>query len=311
MNQHSPCSRRQFLARTATATTAAALANLSGFEAFGAAPFAPPLAVFSKVYQELKLDFTAAAEVTAEAGLEGVDCPVRPGGEILPERAAEDMPRYAEALRKRGAGLLLLTTGIVSPSSPHAEAILRTAKTLGIRYYRLGAPTHQRNKPVDAQRAELRSQLKELAALNREIGITAVFQNHSPGGRVYFGGDLGEMYELVKDFHADQIGVAFDLGHALIVHGDDWTKHFERLKSHIRVAYVKDTKRKGGFVPFGQGEFGQTDFFPRLKALNLSAPLSVHIEFDWAGKGNPKTRAALVQALKDCRRVVRQWTAGA
>ena len=60
----------------------------------------PPVAVFSKLYQELKLNFEQSAEVTAEAGLDGIDCAVRDKGEIEPARAADEMPRYAEALGK-------------------------------------------------------------------------------------------------------------------------------------------------------------------------------------------------------------------
>ena len=44
------------------------------------------------------------------------------------ERAKEDLPRYAEILRKHHVDLLLITTGIVSVKSPHALDILTTAK---------------------------------------------------------------------------------------------------------------------------------------------------------------------------------------
>ena len=52
-----------------------------------------------------------------------------------------------------------------------------------------------------------------------------MFQNHSPNApntKGPVGGDLNELYDLVKDFDPNQIGVAFDLGHAIIVHGDEW-----------------------------------------------------------------------------------------
>lgn len=307
MNNQPSLSRRNFIARAALASSAAALWRGGVSSAFGAGGFPPPIAVFSKIYQQLKLGFDQAAELTAEAGLDGVDCPVRPGGEIVPERAVEDMPRYAEALRKRKTDILLLTTAITGVASPHAGDILRTARKLGIRYYRLGITFHSPDKPAEKLVAEIRAQLKDLAALNRQLGITAVFQNHSPGKIKYAGGDLAEMYEIVKDFDPDQIGVAFDLGHALIVHGDEWSAHFERLKPHIKVAYVKDMKRPKQFVPFGEGEFGKLGWFSRLKQMGLSAPVSLHIEFDWASQGKDKSRAALLKALQHSQRVLRRW----
>ncbi len=297
-------SRRELLA------AAAAAAALRPGAAQDAPPKTPPLAVFSKIYQELKLDFDGAAEVTAEAGFDGIDCPVRHRGEIAPERAADDMPRYAEALRRRKLEMLLLATDITGISSPHAGAILRTARKLGVRYYRLGTRLIRGGKTAAAMIPEARAELKDLAALNKEIGVCAVFQNHSPGGR-YLGGDLAEMAAIMEGFDPDQVGVAFDLGHAIVVHGDGWQEHFERLKSHVKVAYVKDVRRPNQFVAFGEGEFEKTDWFKRLKRMGYSAPFSVHVEYDWAGKGNPKTREALVAALKRCAAALRRWYAEA
>jgi sugar phosphate isomerase/epimerase len=114
----------------------------------------------------------------------------------------------------------------------------------------------------------------------------------------------------VKDFDPRRIAVAFDLGHAIIVHGDAWRPRFEKLKPHIRVVYVKDVRRPAAFVPFGQGEFGSSGFFPMLAKMNYEAPLSMHVEYDWAAPGK-KTPAALAKVLKENRRVLGQWWKGA
>jgi len=288
-------SRRQFIQAAATAPA---------FLAFGAIkPFSPPVVVFSKLYQELKLSFDDSAAVTAEAGLDGIDCAVRPKGEIEPEKAADEMPRYAEALRKHKVKMLLLTTGINGVDSTNAETILRTAKKLGIHYYRLGS---RKQESV----SNIRAQLKELAALNKQIGVCAIFQNHSQGGSKtpYNGGDLGEMLDIMQALPSGQMGVAFDLGHALATHRQEWSKHFENLKPWIKVAYIKDYKIGTGFVAYGEGDFGQTDYFRRLRAMNYRAPLSMHIEYDWA-KGQPKTRELMVKTLKESRQTLARWIA--
>src|SRR5438552_5670724 len=128
MNKLSHCTRRRFIQNTATATACAGFTKAWTFSSLATEAFSPPVAVFSKVYQEVKLTFEQSAAVTAQAALDGIDCAVRPGGEILPQNAAEEMPRYAEALDKHKVRMLLLTTSIVAPSSANAETILRTAK---------------------------------------------------------------------------------------------------------------------------------------------------------------------------------------
>lgn len=298
--------RRQFLGATGATILCSSLSP-----GLHAEPMTNPIALFSKVYQELKLDFEQSAEMTAEAGLDGIDCSVRPKGEILPERAADDMPVYAEALAKHKVRMLLLTTAILEVKSPHAETILRTAKKLGIQHYRIGYWQHKPEVPKNVLVDNIKAQLKDIAAMNREIGVCAIYQNHSSKNKAkaYVGDDLNEMYDIMKDFDPAQIGVAFDLGHAIITHGDEWSSHFEKLKPHIKIAYVKDARRGEGFVPFGQGEFGSTDFFSRLRKMNYTAPFSMHIEFEWAGKGNPKTREALVKTLSESRQMLRKWSA--
>ena len=307
----SSLSRRQFIARTLATSSTAALYASRTLPGLAADTFSPPIVVFSKVYQTLKLDFVQAAAVTAEAGLDGVDCPVRPGGEILPDRAAEELPRYAQALCKQGLKVPLLTTAITSASSPFTESILRTAKKLGVQWYRLGFIDRERDVPVEQQCHEVKAQLEGLARLNQQIGLSAVFQNHSPAGRTYLGGDLSQLNEIVKDFNPAQVGVAFDIGHALVVHGDDWRRHFEKLKSHIKVVYVKDVKRDGRWVPFGEGDIGSLGYFTLLRQMGYGAPISLHLEFDWTDQGRTKTREALVKALRDSARVLRQWLATA
>jgi sugar phosphate isomerase/epimerase len=303
-------SRRDFVAGTLGAS-ASAICSGGHLPAFAEEPFSPSIVVFSKVYQTLKLNFEEGATVTAEAGLNGVDCPVRPGGEIVPEHAVEELPQYAAALRKRSLQLALLTTAITGVASPRTEDILRAAKKLSVQFYRLGFVQRQPEAPAGKQAAEMRAQLKDLAALNRQVGIGAIFQNHSPSGHSYVGGDLAEMYEIVKGFDPAQIGVAFDIGHALVVHGDGWRAHFERLKSHIKVAYVKDVTRDGHWVPFGEGEIGSTGYFKLLKQMRYQAPISLHIEFDWTEKGKSKTRGAMVKALRESTAVLRKWVASA
>ena len=183
----------------------------------------------------------------------------------------------------------------------------------GARCYRLGYWMHEPTVPAAKLEAEVIARLKDLAPMNRELGACAVIQNHSSWrgpGRAPAGADLTELHRLVKDFDPQQIGVAFDLGHALVAHGDAWREHYERLKPHIRTVYVKDVRRPANFCAFGQGEFAGTGFFSMLAKTGYRAPMSLHIEYPWAPEGK-KTRPALVAVLKESRRLLGQWWKGA
>jgi sugar phosphate isomerase/epimerase len=303
-------SRREFIVKSVLGVSAISLSASTIHSANAAETFSPPIVVFSKVYQKLSLDFGEAAAVTAEAGLDGIDPPLRPDGEIMPARATEDLPQYVEAMHKRKLQVPLLTTAIVSASSPHVEEILRTAKKVGVQFYRVGFVDRQEDSKKQVR--EFKAQLKELAAMNKEIGIGALVQNHSPAGHGnYLGGDLTEMREIVSGFDPAQVGVAFDIGHAIIVHKENWRPHFEALQSHIKVAYMKDAKMTGRWVPFGEGDVGRLGYFKLLKKMDYNAPISMHMEYDWTQKGKATNREALVKALRESAAVLRKWLAEA
>jgi sugar phosphate isomerase/epimerase len=302
-------SRRQFLSHSALIAAGTAAWVNGVLSARGQDKISPPIVVFTKVYQLLSLNFEDAAAITAEAQLNGVDIPVRPKGEVEPERVGEDLPRYAEALKKRNLSMPLLTTAITGVSSPQAETILRTAKKCGANYYRVGFL--DRESDVAKQIREVKANLKDLAALNKEVGMTALLQNHSPAGHTYLGGDLAELRELVAGFEPAQIGVAFDIGHALIVHKEHWREHFERIKPHLKIAYIKDASMNGRWTRFGQGDVGKSGYFKLLRELHYQAPLSLHLEYDWHQNGKAKDRAALLQALKESSSVLKGWLATA
>ena len=305
MNLAQPLNRRSFLRQAVVAGICAA--TTKSWSAELVRKLLPPVALFDKVTHQAGLSLEETAELVAASGVDGVDCAVRPRDRIEPERVREDLPRYEALLRARGKRVWLLTTAILGPETPHARAILETARAVGVRHYRLGFLRKVPDRSVAEQIREVRQQLSELVAWNRELGLCALLQNHSPSGPSQFlGGDLQEMAALLEGFSPETVAVAFDLGHALLVHGDDWHGLFERLRPHLGVVYVKDTDRKRRFVRFGEGEFGRTGFFARLRQLGYEAPLSLHIEFEWSQTGR-STRESLELAVRESAAALRRW----
>jgi hypothetical protein len=41
--------------------------------------------------------------------------------------------------------------------------------------------------------------------------------------------------------------------------------------------------------------------------MKYNEPFSIHIEFDYAGKGNKPTKDALLKAMINCREMLKKW----
>src|ERR687892_2460338 len=120
--------RRDWLrtaAQAAAATTLAGRTNVSGSAQSAPATATPAdrpvFCFFSKHLPDL--GWGDLGRAVKDAGFDGVDLTVRPGGHVLPERAADDLPRVHADLTAIGARIGMITTGITGTDSPHAEAI--------------------------------------------------------------------------------------------------------------------------------------------------------------------------------------------
>ncbi|MBI2946065.1 MAG: sugar phosphate isomerase/epimerase [Verrucomicrobia bacterium] len=297
-------SRRIFLRALPLSGVAIANGHLYRLFAQATTPTPVPIALWSEVCQELNLSFAETAAVTAEAGLDGIDCPVRPGGQVLPERAADDLPRLAEALAKHRLKILLMATGIANPTTPHAETVLRAASKLGVKYYRLAYWRYEPATPHETTIQNLIAQLKDLAALNRELGLCALMHHH-PGDSLV-GAKLLDFLEIARAFSPDEIAVAFDIGHALNELKGEWRDRFLAVRRHIRVMYLRDFKANQGYVAMGKGDVGASGFFPLLREMNYRAPISYHLEYPWH-QGRQKDRKTLVEVMKREAAVMRGW----
>src|SRR6266542_247553 len=135
------------------------------------------ISLFSKHLQWT--DWQGAAAIAAETGFDCLDLTVRKGGHVLPERVTEDLPKAVETIRKAGPEVQMITADIVDTTTPHAEAILRAAKSAGIRYYRWGGFKYNDKRAMPEQLAEFEARSRDLAAMNKEYGICAMYHTHS------------------------------------------------------------------------------------------------------------------------------------
>lgn len=281
LNSFSQCSRREFIAKGAAAFTAM---TVCATEAFGAeADIGPrfPLIAFSKPFQ--KRDAEQTAELVAEVGWDGIEIPVRARGQIEPAQAADLLPRFADELGKRKAGIFLVATDITSLNTPHAELVLRTMATLKIQRFRLGSFTYPPDKPPMVRLKEIAPALKDIADACKDLGLQAGFQNHSGARNV--GAPVWDVYTMLQSLDPKQIGFCFDIGHATIEGGLSWPIEARLAEPYYTAVLVKDfywKKEQSGWkdqwCPLGEGMVNRT-FFDRLKRTAYRGPICQHHEY--------------------------------
>jgi len=296
--------RREFVTTTAAAVAASAAVS-PGLFAQGKAERRFQIIGFTKSFQNL--NFEETADTVAEIGWDGVECPVRPEGQIEPERAPDELPNLVAALKKRGKELTLMTTAITSVSQPHTEQLLRAAAKLGIRRYRLGFLKYDLARSIADQLAEIGARLRDLATFNAELGLQAGFQNHS--GRDQVGAPVWDLWTMIKDLDPRHMGVCFDIGHATIEGGLSHLIEARLVQSHFTAVFVKDflwERTDNGWrerwVPLGDGMV-EKSFFKWLKTTSFGGPISQHHEYDH-GEGRP-----MIAKMQKDLKVLREWLA--
>jgi sugar phosphate isomerase/epimerase len=221
---------------TLTALAAAALPAAAMPPAKGA-PDKMLLCAFSKHFQWT--DVKECAELCASWGYEGIDLTLRPGGHVLPERVEEDLPKAVEIVKKAGITMPMVTSHIVDAKTPHAEKVVKTLNALGIHYYRWGGFKYADGVPIPKQVEEYKARTKDLAALNKQYNVCAMYHTHSGVGQV--GASFWDLYLILKDYDPEYVSVNYDVGHATVEGGlGGWIHSSRLLMPYVRGVALKD-----------------------------------------------------------------------
>ena len=259
---------------------------------------------FEKPLQGLSYDELAAA--LAKLGFDGVEATVRPGGHVLPERVEEDLPKMVEAMKKRGLAVTVMATAVNRADDAVGVRVLKTAAALGVKRYRTGYYKYDLKKPVKAQLHEWRPVVNELAALNGELGLQGLYQNHA--GRNYVGAPIWDLDVLLDGVEPDELGVVWDLRHATAEGGMSWPLDWNVIRDRVRMLYAKDFVWEGAKlknVPLGEGRT-EGSFYTKLVKDGLTVPISLHVEyFDHKKVG--RNVAPVLEALGRDLNVLRGW----
>ena len=241
--------------------------------------------VFSKALQFL--DYNNMAAAVADIGFDGVDLSVRPGGHVLPENVGNDLPKAVSVLKKHGLQSIMMTTSIKDSGDRVSQNVLRTAASLGLKYFRTDWFRYPEKGSMPETLKGYEKKLNSLAALAASLGIQGSYQNHAGN---YVGASVWEMYELVKSSDKNGMGCQFDIRHAVVEGGLSWPQNLRLLAPYINTIVVKDflwQKIDGKWsvvdVPLGEGMVDFPKYFSLLRQYGLNVPISLHCEYPLGG----------------------------
>jgi sugar phosphate isomerase/epimerase len=242
-----------------------------------------PIAIFEKVFEGLSYD--ELADAVAEIGADGVEATIRPKGHIEPAAAADEVPKMVEAMQRRGKRILIAATHVRSVDEPHTESLLKTLKSAGITHYRMGHYYLELDQPLKPQLSGYTAQARELAAMNQEIGIQGLYQNHSGANRTrgYLGALGWDVAMMLDGIDPDALGIALDTRHLVKDTGSSWRVAARVCRPHVRSIYVKDGIWYGPRgdqykdVPLDTG-FVNQEVFRYLRDGLPPMPLCIHME---------------------------------
>ncbi|HRE81746.1 MAG TPA: TIM barrel protein [Opitutaceae bacterium] len=300
-------SRRDFLIKSTLAASALAATRASALSQTPSIASGNqtrwPLCVFTKPFQELNPREMAA--LVADVGWDGVEIPVRSKGQVEPEKVADLLPAYAEALRAQKKDIYVATTDLTRIDQKHGETVLRTISKLGIKKIRLGFFKYDLTRSPALQLPAIGDALKDIAIACRELGLQAGFQNHS--GKTYVGAPVWDVYSLIKDMNPRELGFCFDIAHATIEGGLAWPLHAKLAEPFYTAVFVKDyvwkKTDKGWKETWCQLGEGMVDraFFEGLKKSSYQGPLCQHHEYRWSD------RAQMISMMRQDLQVLRTW----
>ena len=249
------------------------------------APEALNVSVFSKHLQFL--NYKDMADAAAEIGFNGVDLTVRPKGHVLPERVEMDLPKAMEAIKKAGLATTMITTAVQDANDPTDKKLLETASGLGVKYYRMNWLKYPEGKSIPEAMMQFKKTLTEISHLNRKLNITGCYQNHSGN---LAGASIWELWEILKNADQRNMGVQYDIRHAVVEGGMSWKNGLNLIHPHIKILAIKDcvwTKKNGSWivenVPLGEGMVDFKSYFKMLKEFNIQVPISLHYEYPMGG----------------------------
>ncbi len=283
--------RRTFLKKAGITAATIPLATSLGLSSVHQTPQKPQLCSFTKHFQFL--NFEDLSTVLKEAGSDGADLTVRPGGHIEPGNTARELPKAVAAMENKGLKIPMVVSGIRGADDPGLDDYLKALSDNGVKYYRMGYLNYNYELSIEKNIAVFHDILMKLAEKNAKYNLCGAYQNHA-GNRL--GASIWDLYLSLKGIDPDLMGCQYDIRHSSYEGMRSWENDFRCIEDHIRTTALKDfqwSRNKEGDweiknVPMGEGVVDFEKYFKMYQSSNIPGPITIHVEYDVLTKEEEK-----------------------
>ncbi len=264
--------------------------------------------MFTKHLQTMSV--RQAGETIKALGFDGVELTVRPGGHILPDNVATDLPRAVDELREVGLSVPALVVEIHNRREEFAADVCRAAGKAGATVLRTSSARYRAFGSIREQIAAARVDAADLDSLGEEFGVRLCVHCHSGD----FLSSNGPLLSMVLDgTNPRYVGVSLDLGHLTTEGGKaGWRQSIDLLQDRVGIVAVKsfgwfyEPDAKTGEmiwnakqVPLNEGNVRWRQAFGLLRQVGWDADgqalVSVHSEYQGSGSWRDLTVPELVE----------------
>ncbi len=233
--------------------------------------------IFSKPIQHLS--FKEAADWLVRWDVGGLEATVRRDGWIEPVDAATKLPELMDTLSSVDRTGMIITSDVNDAEHTDVERVLKVASKLGVRYFRMAYYKYDFTKKILPQLEAFAGQATKLAAVCKQLKMTALYQNHA--GASYVGAPIWDLMEVMKGIDPSAMSIAMDIRHTTIEASESWRAGYSRVRDQVGAIFVKDAIYVDGKVddgPLGRSEKGKA-LFNMIQADHSSIPISLHVEY--------------------------------
>jgi sugar phosphate isomerase/epimerase len=180
--------------------------------------------VFTKAWKTMPIP--ELGKFVSGLSFQGIELPVRPGFQVLPENVGRDLPRAARQLADFGVK-------IASVAGPTDEATLAACAETGVPVIRICVNIGPEG--YMASEARLQKEYDAMVPLLDRYGVTIGIQNHC--GRCV-ASPMG-LRHLIEKYTPRQFGAVLDMGHTAL-NGEDPELAIDIVWSHLCILNLKN-----------------------------------------------------------------------